>query len=195
MWLAMDYIEGVELGVIWKTMPEQRRLEVLDELRSYVNQLRQLVPPHPGAIEAVDGTSIYDPWLRTIGPYDNIMPLHESLGLHYIREHRKPTDRYDEFEGAVERCYLRGVNREYSTRFTHGDLAPRNVLISPKTYRIAAVIDWQSSGWLPEYWEYTQTYESNLCEPHWWELLRDHVLDSYPDELQARIATDLVTVR
>lgn len=195
MFLTMDYIPGVELDVAWKEMSEQQQRDLLEELRGYINQLRALVPPRPGAIEAVDGTGVDDPWLSTIGPFDDIEPLHVSLGLTYVRQERLPADRYDEFESAVERCYTRGVNHEYSTRFVHGDLAPRNILVNPKTYRIAAIIDWQASGWLPEYWEYTQTYQSNWREPCWWELLRDHVLEPYPDELQARIATDIVIVR
>lgn len=193
--LTMEYIDGVELGRIWNKMSEEQQAAVLDELRGYISQLRALTPPRPGAIEAVDGTSIEDPWLNTVGPYDDIIPFHNILGLNYIREKRLPAGKYEEYEAAVERCYERSSRREYSTRFAHGDLAPRNILINPRTFRIAAIIDWAFSGWLPEYWEYTQTYEANFCQPHWWERLRDHVLDPYPDELQARLAIDQVFER
>ena len=39
--------------------------------------------------------------------------------------------------------------------FTHGDLAPRNIMIS-KDFVITGIIDWEYGGWYPEYWEYVK---------------------------------------
>ena len=36
--------------------------------------------------------------------------------------------------------------------FTHGDLAPRNILV--KGGKVVALIDWEESGWMPEHWEF-----------------------------------------
>ena len=38
--------------------------------------------------------------------------------------------------------------------FTHGDLLFHNLLVLPDG-RISAVLDWESSGWYPSYWEFT----------------------------------------
>lgn len=39
-------------------------------------------------------------------------------------------------------------------KFTHGDLHRSNIIVTPTPpYRILAVVDWEQSGWLPEYWE------------------------------------------
>ena len=89
--IVMDYVEGVELGIIWKKMTQEQQTQLLNELRGYVQQLRALVPPRPGAIEGVDGGSIEDTWLGTVGPYDDIAPFHELLGLGYIRSQREPS--------------------------------------------------------------------------------------------------------
>lgn len=38
-------------------------------------------------------------------------------------------------------------------RLTHTDLAASNIIISPTSAKVVGIIDWQESGWYPEYWE------------------------------------------
>jgi thiamine kinase-like enzyme len=72
--------------------------------------------------------------------------------------------------------------RRYHTTFTHSVIAPRNILI--KDGKIAAIVDWESAGWYPEYWEYNRWAVSNYTSSQIWHDLRDVVLDPYPDELR-----------
>ncbi|CAA7269377.1 unnamed protein product [Cyclocybe aegerita] len=48
--------------------------------------------------------------------------------------------------------------------FTHGDLSFSNIMITPRSApgpaRVLAVIDWEQSGWMPDFWEY--------CKPRIW---------------------------
>ena len=48
-----------------------------------------------------------------------------------------------------------------------------------KDGKIAAIFDWGSAGWYPEYWEWAINSPSRM-----WLDLRDDVLDPYPDELK-----------
>jgi len=64
----------------------------------------------------------------------------------------------------------------------HSDIVLRNILI--KDGKIAAIVDWESVGWYPEYWEYTQWAASNYMSSQIWHDLRDVVLDPYPDKLR-----------
>lgn len=43
--------------------------------------------------------------------------------------------------------------RSNKSVFTHGDIAPRNILVD-KSGRILGLIDWENAGWYPDYWEY-----------------------------------------
>jgi hypothetical protein len=45
-------------------------------------------------------------------------------------------------------------------RYTHGDQAPRYVIIDPKAGK-----DWEFGGWYPEYWEYTRALKAP--RPYW----------------------------
>ncbi|KAL3442965.1 hypothetical protein BJX65DRAFT_298602 [Aspergillus insuetus] len=63
--------------------------------------------------------------------------------------------------------------REHSKfYFTHSDLHPTNLLL--ENGRLSAIVDWESAGFRPEYWELTKaTYGSGLASPGvitsiWW---------------------------
>lgn len=44
---------------------------------------------------------------------------------------------------------------DYSIRFAHADLNLFNILVSPTGPRkITGIVDWEHSGWYPEYWEF-----------------------------------------
>jgi hypothetical protein len=45
--------------------------------------------------------------------------------------------------------------KPYELRFTHANLCPQNILLDEST-RVCAIVGWESAGWYPEYWEYTQ---------------------------------------
>lgn len=194
-YIAMQFVEGVHLDRAWKTMSSQQRKDVLVQLKGYMEQLRALVPPHPGVTESVDGTRVEDPWLGRMGPFESIAAFEVNLGLAYVRANRLPEDVYDDYEEAIETCYARTLKGEYITKFTHCDLAPRNILVDPKTCRIVSIIDWESGGWYPEYWEYTQAYMCNQMQPEWSEIFRTQVLEPYQAELRARQLTELVLER
>ncbi|KAF9884966.1 hypothetical protein FE257_000876 [Aspergillus nanangensis] len=50
--------------------------------------------------------------------------------------------------------------------FTHGDLYRENVLVrkivnsatSEEEYEVAALLDWETAGWYPSYWEYAHIF-------------------------------------
>ncbi|KAF2814337.1 kinase-like protein [Mytilinidion resinicola] len=52
-----------------------------------------------------------------------------------------------------------------STRFTHGDLNSMNVLV--KGDDVVGIIDWDTAGWYPEYWEYTTASNVSPYNEFW----------------------------
>ncbi|KAI0028428.1 kinase-like domain-containing protein [Vararia minispora EC-137] len=167
--IVMDYVDGKELEAIWDGLQSADRLAILHQLRDYIDQLRRLPPPRPGAVEAVDGSECRDPRLGSapFGPFRTIANFQTFLGR--------------------DCALLRSTSQSHRTVFTHGDLAPRNVLV--KGTRIVAIVDWETSGWYPEYWEYTQAFFSNFVYPDahngsvWDYLEREAFSEKYPDEL------------
>ena len=39
---------------------------------------------------------------------------------------------------------------------THNDLSPRNILV--RDGKVVAIVDWELSGFYPDYWEYVKAY-------------------------------------
>lgn len=51
--------------------------------------------------------------------------------------------------------------------FTHGDLHQSNIIVSPSSARVAALIDWEQSAWLPAYWEDCKAHWTTLHSGEW----------------------------
>ncbi|RKP35941.1 kinase-like domain-containing protein, partial [Dimargaris cristalligena] len=43
--------------------------------------------------------------------------------------------------------------RMYTINLTHGELLPSNIMVDPDTCQITGILDWEFSGFYPEYWE------------------------------------------
>jgi hypothetical protein len=66
--------------------------------------------------------------------------------------------------------------------FTHGDFAPRNILVQGT--KVVAVLDWELSGYYPEYWESVKALWRPPWESSWIkEGVIYRVLQKYPSEL------------
>lgn len=52
--------------------------------------------------------------------------------------------------------------------FTHGDLCPRNIIVNDDCH-IVGLLDWESSGGFPDYWDLAQMMK--FCDPaeHEWQ--------------------------
>lgn len=50
--------------------------------------------------------------------------------------------------------------------FTHGDLAPRNILVDAHGH-VTAVLDWELAGWQPEWCETVRAYTFCNDIPGW----------------------------
>ncbi|KAF8554438.1 hypothetical protein OG21DRAFT_1484641 [Imleria badia] len=57
---------------------------------------------------------------------------------------------------------------------------------APLAAEIAAIIDWEFSGWFPEYWEYTRVYFGLATfrkDYGWWEIFQEYT-ECYSEELE-----------
>jgi len=176
LYIEMDYIEGETLDAAWRNylLPDQKS-KVLKKLKGFVEQLRELQPPQPEFVASAKGEGAVDYRIGTkpFGPYRS----HDDF--HSVLRGRIPLEDCSKvFAEVVTRCHP----RKYRTHFCHADLAPRNIIV--RGDEIAAIVDWQFSGWFPEYWEYTKAHYSLYICSDWLDGLRDAV-GNYDEELQA----------
>jgi hypothetical protein len=68
--------------------------------------------------------------------------------------------------------------------FVHGDLHPSNILISfaldNPSASIVALVDWEQSGWMPEYWEYGKALRAVSYEGVWHRQCLPNIIDFPP---------------
>ena len=177
--VIMQHVSGEPLAVAWPRMPEASKQAVIRELAGYVEQLPQLVSPKPGFVGSVSMGSGYDHRFGgdRFGPFDNMEDFHT-----YILRHNS----LDAWKEETDVVQVHSNPNVYATEFTHGDLVPSNIIV--KDGKIAAIIDWETAGWFPEYWEYTKIrYQWRPYREEYYEAI-DRVMVTYPVELRAEQA-------
>lgn len=154
----MTQLPGDDLEDALPGMSAAQVASVVKEVAGYLHQLRRL--------EGRDDGGAGGRWPGTIGGSGGIPGFDHRLGSHpwgpfattaefhaYVR-FGEPLGDWAH-EPAVVAVHGRPEGA-YGLRFTHGDLAPRNVRV--KDGRVTGIIDWEFAGWYPEYWEYTKMF-------------------------------------
>ncbi|RDX54547.1 kinase-like protein [Lentinus brumalis] len=143
----MEDVRGDELQFMWVDMSTEQQSLVLDQLRDYIQQLRKLQPPPcvpPGAVCSLCNKALRDGRItsgRPLGPFANEAAFNDCV-VEVAEPFMDPS--------LLPRIRAR-MRDDHRIVFTHGDLAPRNILV--QGHRVVAIIDWEESGWYPEHWE------------------------------------------
>lgn len=91
------------------------------------------------------------------GPFPGVKELNDEFALcHQLRFEHRYDDPY--------RCYLPD---DGEIKLTHADLNRRNIIVSSTNPVRIVLIDWQQSGWYPDYWEYCKTHWTAWYEDEW----------------------------
>lgn len=91
--------------------------------------------------------------------------LNEALALKYIGESNYRTT----YKADFYRRLLSHVCRGHGPKSTHGDFQRKNVIVRllsndiNKSQIEATLIDWETAGWYPSYWEYSIA----MCASRW----------------------------
>lgn len=167
---VMDYIPGETLEHAWGSLKQQQKLAVARQLRGYVSQLRSLKGNHIGALG--DGPAIIGKHMRLEGgPFAS-----EQLFNRFILE-----DIVSQAPNLLRHCASFALEEGHEIVFTHGDLNPRNIIVDSEG-RVAGILDWEYSGWYPEYWEYTSALHLLKPVPDWPEYLPTILPQGYEKE-------------
>ena len=178
LYLIMDHAKGQPLDRLWQGMSDSTQSKVLDQLRGYIGQLRALTPPTPELVASSTGGQLWEPsriGLKLFGPFENHEQFHTFLRAGHPLELFDRTD--SEWMGLVHHTH----SQKYVSKFTHGDLAPRNIMCK-RDGTITCILDWETSGWFPEYWEYTKAHYAPRCDENWVSQIGS-ITGEYPEEL------------
>lgn len=178
VYIVMERIEGVELACGWRQRTPESRTRILGSLRDMIQQMRQIPAPAGCGVSNVDGGAIYDPRLPKPsfwGPFRTIHDFHREL--------RAGVDE-PEYSGIavpdlVPLIAFHNQPWPYPV-FTHGDLSSFNILA--RGDEVVGIVDWETAGWMPPYWEYTSAWNVNP-QNQFWQQEVDYFLEPLPKAL------------
>lgn len=175
----MERIHGEMVYLQWSTRTEESKARILAQLREMVDEMRTPPPPKDGRIANVDGGSLYDSRppgnlgsLGRFGPFNTVQDFHRYL--------RRNVDAHPNNPAEVNELISRHEGMSPLLRFTHGDLSSFNILVRGDA--VVGIIDWETAGWYPSYWEYTSAMNKNPNN-RFWQKEMAKVLDPMLDEL------------
>ncbi|KAF2461274.1 kinase-like domain-containing protein [Lineolata rhizophorae] len=146
--LFSTFIQGVDLEKVWPQLDEGQKLAVSSQLDSLFSQLRALPFPDDTPLGGIQGDGCKDC----------------RRGVRVSSEAIMDVGQFEDFifaglnaASSLYADFLRSLMPLSSVCvFTHGDLRPANIIVDTGddgTWKVVAVIDWESSGFYPEYWE------------------------------------------
>jgi aminoglycoside phosphotransferase len=178
-YIVMSRLHGCPVSQSWSKRSDQSKAKILAQLKELIEEMRALKPPTVG-VSGINGSKLYD--MRISGGVHGFGPFASVRDFHLFLSHstKYSADNPTEVNTLLE-MYR---NSRYSPRFTHGDLSSQNILVSEDGEDvIVGIVDWTTSGWYPEYWEYTTVLDTNTYNEFWKDEI-SKVLGEYPEAIE-----------
>ncbi|RDA93700.1 hypothetical protein CP533_4894 [Ophiocordyceps camponoti-saundersi (nom. inval.)] len=147
--LFTTLIPGLSLDKIWSPLEESQKQDISHQLDQIFSKLRSLPFPNHHLIGGVDREGCKD--IRR--------------GVRTSSEPIEGIKQFEDFIFAGSKIasplyigLLRSFTQSFQAKcvFTHGDVRPANIMVdraNDGNWKVVAIIDWDSSGFYPEYWE------------------------------------------
>ncbi|KAI0521132.1 APH-domain-containing protein [Xylaria bambusicola] len=144
--LFMSLVPGRTLEHIWPELNDAQKQDISCQIDDLLSSLRSLPPPST-PLGDVEGDGCID---RRRYPRANSEPI---LNSEQFRDFI--------FAGSRGTTVYNSLLRELLADpagcvFTHGDIRPANIMMEADSggrWRVSGIIDWETSGFYPEYWE------------------------------------------
>jgi hypothetical protein len=171
-YIFMSFVEGQSLDKAWETYDSITKNQVTNQLKGYLRELRQI--SHRSYIGSVDFGPVTDPILESHhvkGPFDSEEAFNNAIIDAY--QSKAPKRQIKNF--------LAGMlsQKKHQIVFTHGDLRLQNIMV--KDGYVSGILDWEFSGWYPEYWEFSKALYVWKWQNDWIEYLVQVLEPYYPE--------------
>jgi hypothetical protein len=162
-YLITTRIPGVSLADCQETFSDEDGAEFVTQMQGYVAQIRSIpktIRPEYAICNTL-GQACRDPRIRGADP---VGPFADEAAFSQVL--RYPDD---------------PSRRGHKIFFTHADLNTRNVIVDrvkhadgTSRWKVTGIVDWENSGYYPEYWDYTKAlFEGFRSSLRWRRFLHD----------------------
>ena len=185
--LIMERLQGDTLEVLWPGLEEKEKSAVCTELKKVIDTLREL--PAPGFYGGVGRIRIpyhlfWDREQRKeiCGPFNSESEFNAGL-VNKIKSNDELNGGYITSKADFYERNIDSMLSKHAPVFTHSDLQRKNILVhrrSESAFEVA-LIDWETAGWYPTYWEYSLKFATMDWEGDWPRRLEE-VVEPWPSE-------------
>lgn len=166
-------IDGITLKEAWPNLSETEKHDIAKQTCTFLAQLRNLTS---NEIESLDHRPLYDALLfggdrcTPHGPLKSDDKLWDEIvgntGLSKLPD-------------GVQKVLYKNMPPATPYTFTHGDLSQVNIMV--KDGKLAGIIDWERSGYMPRWWEFAKTFitTEGQDDAEWKALLREYMEEHY----------------
>ncbi|KAG6037169.1 hypothetical protein E4U41_005303 [Claviceps citrina] len=160
-YLVTTRVKGILLGQCIDTLSVDEETTLICDLHKSLAELRAIpkvvAPEH--AITSALGRACYD------------HRINAASNVHSDNGYKGPFRDEDEFNDNLRNSHLPHISHGsgHQIVFTHGDLNMRNILMH--NGRLSGIIDWEHSGWYPEYWDYTKACYVTKLNLRWLKMI------------------------
>ncbi|CAJ2508393.1 Uu.00g134190.m01.CDS01 [Anthostomella pinea] len=163
---VMSRIDGHMVSGGWHGRSDESKREIHLQLQLMIEELRNISPPEGMGVANVNGGPFCDPRLPSKmfwGPFASVREFHQAL-IEPVKIDKHPTDLPDLPDDIPE---LLDFYRQHHEKvvFTHGDLSSLNIVV--RGDKVTGIIDWETSGWFPSYWEHSCAWHVNPYNVFW----------------------------
>jgi hypothetical protein len=191
-YIIMERAGGSLLSTVWPSLTPPQKSSIASKLKSAFDELRELPSPHGYC--SIENRPLQDSifWTGTDeslnGPFDTEDALNRAMIKKYLFNNL-PKEKAVFYERALPQ-----VLHNHRPIFTHGDLQRKNILVEGLPSALdadnvteggdlkIALLDWETAGWYPSYWEYSRAM---LGCGRWdddWHFWLGKILDEYLTE-------------
>lgn len=165
--IFMSFMPGLSLEGAWHELEDDHKRDISCQLDAILSELRSLPFPENQPLGGVQGEGCKDMRRHIRVSSEPIMTPKDFEDFLFSKPH---------FGSPIFIDFLRNFSpsdqTEPSCVFTHGDFRPANIHVEQNEdggWRVVGIIDWESSGFYPEYWESLKiTNNLTTLEPSDW---------------------------
>lgn len=181
--IFMSYIPGLTLKQAWPSLSHDEKLSLQSQLDDIFRRLRTLRQEDGGVLGGVGGEGVKDLRVDECATFKDITTAKGSDDLQFSANHHGSTTHVRLLHSFLDRDNASSVHD--GLVFTHGDIRTDNIMVERDLdardhYAVTGIIDWENSGFYPEYYECTALTRtlSLVDEDDWYLYLPESIAPS-----------------
>lgn len=168
-YIFMSFVPGLTVNKIWPKASHEQKISISNQIGEVLLKLRQINVPDGVSLGGVCGEGCKDARRHTRISQERISTCAAFEDFQFSNPY---------YGGADYISLLRGLLSSHTAAivFTHGDIRPENIVFQPDqhgNYLLAGIIDWEQSGFYPDYFECTKATNNmtNTSNDDWYSHL------------------------